>query len=746
MMRKRSATLLQTAALWLLPMAAVAQEMDFDIGEAKPKEPKPIYTSEVELGVGWVSEDSYKFGEYSGLETKGPFIIGNLSLQIRDPYDSGDGEYYTLTGTNLGLESRAIRAEYGKQGKFGLFALYAATPKYLHDDARTPYIISNDGASLTLPANWVPGNRNTAQMTNLVADLQDVNIKYQRQKYGGGFAWLAAQGWTVRSSFTRENKTGDQTIAAIFGSTGGNPAAAIVPEPINYETDNFDVSLGFAGKKGHFVLSYNLSVFRDNNDGLLFQNAYTGPWPASVSYPTGYGLLGLPPDNKAHHVRFAGSYLISPTTRATANISYGHLTQNDPFLPFTINPGILAPIALPRDSLDGEIDTILATFGVTSQVTPKFNMRANYRFEDRDNNTPRDIFVVVPADSANQGTLASSTARINQPYSRKQHMVELEGAYRLSGSTKLTLGYAYDQLERTFSEVSKTKEHSIKGKLNANPSATVHTWVSVEYADRNGSDYDDNIAVISSHTDEFLGPDPEEEFDNHPLMRKYFIADRNRLKVQGSANWLADDKLTFTLVGRYNDDDYNKSTIGLTKSRQFTGTLDASYQVSDAISYQVYYTYQRLRYDQIALSWGSTTPPADMVNFGLRGWTNDIRDKIHTVGFAAEWAAIEDRLDLSFDYYFSRAVTSSDMTAGTALTLAPLPDLKTTLHNIDVKADYHYSKQMWLRLRYQFQSYRVTDYALDGVEPNTMRFAIGLGNQGPDYDVHVIGLSTIYRF
>ena len=37
--------------------------------------------STVEAGVGGVSRSSFKFGEYSGLQDRGPFAIGNLDLR-----------------------------------------------------------------------------------------------------------------------------------------------------------------------------------------------------------------------------------------------------------------------------------------------------------------------------------------------------------------------------------------------------------------------------------------------------------------------------------------------------------------------------------------------------------------------------------------------------------------------------------------------------------------------------------------
>ena len=65
---------------------------------------------------------------------------------------------------------------------------------------------------------------------------------------------------------------------------------------------------------------------------------------------------------------------------------------------------------------------------------------------------------------------------------------------------------------------------------------------------------------------------------------------------------------------------------------------------------------------------------------------------------------------------------------------------------VEVKFDYQFSENILIRGRYWFQDLNVTDWALDGVDPDTMRRIIGLGNQSPRYSVHIIGISTIYRF
>src|SRR3990172_3579280 len=94
---------------WPLYAAAQTSEGGFTIEEAPEKKPAVITTSSVEVGAGWVSTDSFKFGEYSGLEDRGFFGLGNVEVYRRSPYDGDSTQYWELTGTNLGLTSRSVR-------------------------------------------------------------------------------------------------------------------------------------------------------------------------------------------------------------------------------------------------------------------------------------------------------------------------------------------------------------------------------------------------------------------------------------------------------------------------------------------------------------------------------------------------------------------------------------------------------------------------------------------------------------
>lgn len=108
----------------------------------------------IQSGVGGVSTDSFKFGEYNGLENSGPFGIGNLDLRGGASYDSKDTWRWRLQGSNLGLENRNLILDFGKQGKFQFRFAYNQILANTSDSFHSPYLGIGSN-NLTLPSNWI---------------------------------------------------------------------------------------------------------------------------------------------------------------------------------------------------------------------------------------------------------------------------------------------------------------------------------------------------------------------------------------------------------------------------------------------------------------------------------------------------------------------------------------------------------------------------------------------------------------
>ena len=78
--------------------------------------------------------------------------------------------------------------------------------------------------------------------------------------------------------------------------------------------------------------------------------------------------------------------------------------------------------------------------------------------------------------------------------------------------------------------------------------------------------------------------------------------------------------------------------------------------------------------------------------------------------------------------------------------VSPFPDLETKMHSLRLYADYKLEKNTTLKLSYRYEKYDEDDWSLDGVRPDTIPEVLLLGEDAPDYNQHVFGVSLVTRF
>ena len=125
----------------------------------------------------------------------------------------------------------------------------------------------------------------------------------------------------------------------------------------------------------------------------------------------------------------------------------------------------------------------------------------------------------------------------------------------------------------------------------------------------------------------------------------------------------------------------------------------------------------------------------------LRFWFLESRDRGYTAGAEVEWAVIENKLNVIFDYTFSRTFTEFKFNADESLGVLGLPDTTSDLHSIGVRTNYTLTDSVVLGLGYRFESYRSDDFALDGIDEGDVPRLLVLGNHSPHYNAHLIGAS-----
>jgi MtrB/PioB family decaheme-associated outer membrane protein len=758
---------------WRLALALLASGLAVRIASGQenpaPENPEPENSarheletlgSEVELGLLYNSDDSNAFGDYTGLANDGFFVLGNGVFHLDAPWDDPDPTYLDLRALNLGLDSRQADAEWGQRGRWGGSFVFDQIPKYWNEKGRIPFFKQGDSA-FVLPPGWVPG-QNAAGMPLLDSSLHDVDSRSMRRIFGGGLSGVLRENLEASASYEHQEKWGHLYQGAAFGVSGGNPRAVALPERIDQTTHNWETALRWAADALQLDLQYQGSRYVDHTGSVTWENPYlaNASWSPNAGFPPsapcfgapgcGLGRKDQPPDNWWNQLIASGGYALPWwNTRVTANAAFGWMTQDDSFLPFSVNSTLAAPIPVPRNSLDGRIDTTLINFQVDSHPLERLRLDLRYRFDDRDNQTPRNTYVYIRNDSEDQTAIDSSQARVNRPYSYRQQHVDFEAGYELFRRTELTLGYDWTQTWRDFQEVRDVWENGLSARLWTRPWSWLSGRVHYRHGWRNNSDYNGVAPIYSGFSQQFLaGFDPATGFDNLPLLRKFYLAAAQRDELASLFTLTPIETVAIGVNVNWYHDDFDETQVGLTERDGVTAGIDVSWSPVERLTTNVFYDYEKFTSDQIGWSFNDIPTSQDPA----RQWQGSDKDRAHTVGTGCHVDLLPGRLGLDTQYLFSIVDGFIHVNPGPALAAAfPYPKERTRIHDVSVRLEYQLNERIAMRLGYLYERMSTRDWALDGVQPGGLNCSanacvIDSGQASPDANNHLVTWSMVYRF
>jgi MtrB/PioB family decaheme-associated outer membrane protein len=707
--------------------------------------PPPSIWGNVEAGAYLGTEDSYKFGDFTGLKDDAWYGLANVELFGRAPWTSDETWHFSLQGSNLALDSRFIDLRGGFQGLFGLYFQWDQIPKY-EDDSGQLVFLGRGTTELTLPPGWVPATT-TSGFTALDADLRRLNVWRDRDALRAGGKLVLPAGFELSTDYEWERREGRKIVGAAFGNTGGNPRTALLPEKRNWQTHELDSRLRYADDTRQFEIGYEHSYFDNFDDFLTWQNpfALVGGWDPSAAYPA-FGRKGGAPDNRFHQVFGSGGYNLPWwKTRIAGHASFAWYRQNDDFLPFSVNPALDAP--LPRGDANGAIDAANVTLRLTSRPIDRLRVTASYRLDDRDNDTERDPsspFNYIAGDSLAQQPVDSTRSRLNLPNSYRLHEGRLDLAFEVYERTELSAGYERQREIRSWTETDELDDDIFRAGVRTRFLRWADFRIDGMYWRRDAGDYFYQAPVVWGFSREHVATvPPDERFENLPPLRKYSYTDRDRSSVDARLVLLPLETATLGFQVGWNSDEYDGSELGLRSRDALHWGVDASWSPLETLTGYAWYTQERYESQVRGRQFSNAAQAVDQT----RNWQQEDFDDIDTVGVGAEWTGFEERLRLRADYAFSWAKERIDVNVGPSLAATrALPDDRTFLHDVSFTAEYRILTGLTGRFGYLFQWLDANEWAYDGVGPTTQGEVLGLGEQPPDYAAHLFAFSLIYEF
>jgi len=616
---------------------------------------------DIEAGPAFLADDAFRYGDYTGLDEDGVYVFGDVFGR----FWGEDASYMIFEAYMRGIDSGALFFKGGKQSKYEVRASYQAIPRKFFTETMTPY---SGGASLVLPDNWIRAP-STQQMTELSKSSTPVAIGWDWDIFGLGVDYKPAQRWQLSADYSRREREGLKRVAGSFSFNAAEFAA-----PIDYTTDDLQLSATYAAETWQASATYFGSVFSNANDSLTWDNAYS--WPAGVNM----GQLALPADNTSHQFSLAGSMLLPARTTLNGQLSFGELSQNEALLT--------------TGTINGKVDTMNFNLRATSSPWRQVTIEGELRYNDFDNRTTAQF------------------SNIAYDYQRQEFKVR--GEYRLRGGMKLYAGFDNEKFERNRQERTNTTTNRLWFTIRTRLGDIADLHMNLFADDRDGSTYEATVNPLT----------PE-----NPMMRKYNMADRQRNGARLHGSVFVGERSDFGWEVEFGSDDYNNSAIGLTNSDYLRFGADFSYLFHDATS--LYASFYR---EEI------TTEQQNSQSFSLPDWSATTDDRFTTVTLGIIYPQLLSRLDANLEYGWadSRGESNSD-TSGLP---ASFPELRSNRQNLNLGLSYPYSDSLTLRFDYIFESMDSDDWALDGVNSDTIPNLLALGADAWNYHANIFYVSA----
>jgi MtrB/PioB family decaheme-associated outer membrane protein len=700
-METRSLLLSFTVASVLATAGAAAQAAAPDTSEWTCSK-CPVdrgYRSNVELGAAYTDEASAKFGDYTGLDEDNGYVLADAEGKAST--ESGYTLSYELT--DLGLDSREASIEGGKQGRYEFGLFYDQVPHRIFDTTSTVFG-GVGGTALTLPAGWVPAG-STAGMTALDASLQPVDVELDRYRYGASGAFWLGQNLAFSIDYRRDEREGTRPQLAAIGSTSTE-----LLRPVDDATDRLEARVRYQAERWFAEFGYSGSLYDTKAAQVRWDNPFNPLTPGATE-----GRMALAPDNDYHEVSLSAGWQGLPgNTTVAVSAATGKGTQDIGFLPYTVNPSI-ATDALPSQSLDGEMTVTRADLTVSSRPMDKLRLRGAVVYDERDNGTPQAAFTsIVHAD-----TFPIDEDRTNAVYGYERLRASGSADYQVYPTVTLGLGGEFRSTDRTGTAREVASEDVLDGwgRVQWRPTGYLGLVARGGVEEREPDLYDTTVGDANGQ---------------NPLLRKYYMAYRYRSYGELLAN-LSLGKLPLTLGASvfYADDSYTRSDLGLVSGLDRRYALDLTWAINDKVS--AYASGGREEIDSTTR--GSST-------FSTPDWQGDVEDEFTTVGFGLNAQFTDDlRLDLGYTYAAGGSQTVVTGVAGGAF-----PRVSSRLNSFEADLTYALNERVDMVLGWRYERYSSDDWALSGIEPDTLATVLSLGADPYGYEVNYVAASLRYYF
>jgi len=734
------------------------------------QEADDYHTGEVVLGLSRTDSDtaSSKFLEYRD-------IPDGVSVPFFS-FRGKEGDFrYDLRGGSVQEDDQNTTLKLEK-GAFRFVVDHQKIPHNFGNDGRMILTETSPGVfemSDTLQQSFqsslrdINGSINYGSINGIVAPTvataNRVDLTLERERGKLAFSVTPEdQPYDVQLTYFRERRQGHR---AASGTAFGFYNVVETPEPVHYITQDFGINASFHGSWGSARASVSFNDFENKIQTHAWDNpfaavdgtgpvAYLGPANGRLDLPS-WGLMALPPNNKATTASAGVTFKLPSRTRLTAQAALGSWTQDEnPFIPYTTNTAITnADLAtLPATKLDGKINTTSFAATLSSRPADKLSFNARFRVYDLSNDTPRISFPAYVRFDA----VYEHIPRISVPYGFKNSRFDATLSYDL-GAVTLEGGFKAVSTDRTFRETDSTSESGFRLAADARGADWAIFRASYETSSR---DYDGLHIDRSEHSSfqdaegitNLLAEEPTAvQDDGQPLCPagtvcnlRYDQANKKADRIGASVSLTPGGNTSIVLSYLYTKDDYEETTYGLIEAKYNNLNAEVSYSPNDNTTLYAFFGHEKIDDFQRGRQSGgslSTDPLAD--------WTSTVADKVDSFGGGAFFNLVPDKWTLDLFARYQKVDGNNDLFSppggnpDTAEGIAEYDDTK--LMTLKAALKYRHSEHWTFAVGGYFEDYEIADAQTDGII-FYMPSSFFLAADNADYQAKVGYATVAYRW
>lgn len=615
---------------------------------------------------------------------------------------------FRADANRVGYRDQQYAVNYRLAGRVKASFDWTQVPLYIGSETRTLFSATGNGVLTVDPVLRQAVQNKTLTLVAAAAQAAPVTIRDRRDIGDAKFTYQASRNLDVNVRVTTTRRNGTNLMSAGFGFGG---TVTELPAPVDDRTTDMTTGVEWANQKGLFSVNYDGSWYNQNIPSLTWDNPAAFTSSASLS---SQGRLALWPTNDANTVRVNGSVKLPYHSKASAALSYGRWSQNQPLLPNTINPLLSSP--LERSTAEARADVTGMVYNFSSRPIANLWLDARDQYYKYDTKTPAFSNVVVNYDSA-MGALQET-----DQLAFHRNAFDVDATYSPYRYFDIGAGYTREDDAQNNRAFGKDATDAARVTFSSTGNQYVTARLRYEYSKRTGSEFDAGFLTDAGE---------------HVNLLRFDIAPRTRNEVLAILTVTPVSVFDVNATVGTGRDNYPDTFYGLRNNNHDSWSIGFDVVPTQAVTVGVNYGYEKFT----TLQWSHDALPTSLnaTQFfdPTRDWNIDSSDKAKTFSANLDLVKALPKTDIRLSYdrtdgnsaYIYGVVPNSTLPTPTQYNTQP----KNRAQVAKADVQYFVRANVAIGAGYWYQEYSVQDPTLDPTLLQPLALGTGFLSSGYAY-------------